>query len=261
MNPTLYAFAFACAPGSTRSLVQSLNLVAMGAVPNALAAGLQVVFADWQPADLNDGALENFYFLVMGVIALGVPVFLWLYFAYYEDLELVALGLPPRRRFSSSRNVRESIVPSLGSGEMLSAGRNAAEETPMTPLCEGSALVDVEIAVAGGSAGRDVVAGAENLAGGGRVSGRVSGVCSVSGDAGRVSGASRPSAASAASERSRYSFGRFSIGADWQANQPFRASLLGSMVGAGAAPSPGREGRALLVGAPAPRGSCPPALG
>ena len=84
VNPTLYTYAFQLAPEKTKSLVQSMNLVGQGAFPSALSACLQLTFAVWQPDNLNDGHLENYYYLVAGVIVTMTPVYLWMHFTFYE---------------------------------------------------------------------------------------------------------------------------------------------------------------------------------
>jgi len=78
VNPLLYYFAYSSAPGSTRGMVQAMNLVAQGAIPSAFASAVSSSLPKWQPDDLNDGGLENFYWLSIIVILVMIPVFAYI---------------------------------------------------------------------------------------------------------------------------------------------------------------------------------------
>jgi len=75
VNPVLYYVAYTTAPVSARGMVQALNLVAQGAIPNAFTSAISSSFPEWQPDDLNKGHLEYFYYVAIAVIVLGTPLF------------------------------------------------------------------------------------------------------------------------------------------------------------------------------------------
>merc|ERR550537_599065 len=79
VNPVVYQFVFEEAPSRLRSIVQALNLVAAGAVSNAITAALSPLVPD----DLNTGNIDV-YFYANILLAAIMLVSYWFVAAYGE---------------------------------------------------------------------------------------------------------------------------------------------------------------------------------
>eukprot|EP00397_Hematodinium_sp_SG-2012_P003019 GEMP01003027.1.p1 GENE.GEMP01003027.1~~GEMP01003027.1.p1 ORF type:complete len:452 (+),score=73.92 GEMP01003027.1:746-2101(+) len=75
VNPMLYYYAYTTAPPAARNIVQAINMIAQGAIPSALSSCICTIFSHWHPNDLNEGSIENFYYLTIGACLVGLPVF------------------------------------------------------------------------------------------------------------------------------------------------------------------------------------------
>lgn len=73
VNPVVYQFVFEEAPSRLRSTIQALNLVAGGAISNAITAALSPLV----PEDLNRGHLVYYYYANVG-LALAMLLAYWL---------------------------------------------------------------------------------------------------------------------------------------------------------------------------------------
>jgi len=73
--PSMYYYAYECAPHKVRATLQAFNLVAQGSISNAFTAGLQLTF---MPDDINKGNLSVYYYINTAVAFIGIG----LYFLY-----------------------------------------------------------------------------------------------------------------------------------------------------------------------------------
>lgn len=95
VNPVLQHTAYEGAPENMRSLLQAINLYAMGGLPNAFSEVLTELTAPLVPNNLNDGNLPVVYFVnvAIGVVGCG----LYWYFS---------------KAFTASRQVKKVLEPS-----------------------------------------------------------------------------------------------------------------------------------------------------
>lgn len=77
VNPVLQHYCYEKAPESMRSMLQALNVFAMGGLSNAVSAALSMATASWTPNDLNDGELQSVYFLNIGIAVVGCFIVRW----------------------------------------------------------------------------------------------------------------------------------------------------------------------------------------
>ena len=85
-------FAYSQSPADLRGVVMGLCLAMIGLgyfVASALAAILKhATDGTWYPDDLNHGSLENYLFLLAGLMIVNTAVFVWLAIKYrYVDHE------------------------------------------------------------------------------------------------------------------------------------------------------------------------------
>jgi len=73
VNPVIYSYAFDTAPERLRSIVQSLNLVAGGAISNAITAS----FAPLVPQNFNEGNISWYFLANIAVASICLGVY-WL---------------------------------------------------------------------------------------------------------------------------------------------------------------------------------------
>ena len=83
-------FAYSQSPADLRGVVMGLFLAMVGLgfyVASALAAIVKhATHGTWYPDDLNHGSLENYLFLLAGLMLVNTAVFLWLAVKYrYVD--------------------------------------------------------------------------------------------------------------------------------------------------------------------------------
>jgi MFS family permease len=77
VNPVLQHYCYEEAPESMRSMLQALNVFAMGGLSNAVSAALSMATANWTPNDLNDGNLQAVYFLNIAIAVVGCFFVRW----------------------------------------------------------------------------------------------------------------------------------------------------------------------------------------
>merc|ERR1712054_198045 len=73
VNPVVYQYVFEHSPSRLRSMVQAMNLVANGAISNAITASLGPLI----PEDFNKGQLVYYYYANMGFALLMLLAY-WL---------------------------------------------------------------------------------------------------------------------------------------------------------------------------------------
>jgi MFS family permease len=77
VNPVIYQYVFEHAPRRLRSIVQAMNLVANGAISNAITASMGVLI----PEDFNKGHLVYYYYANIGFAVLMLLAY-WLIAAF-----------------------------------------------------------------------------------------------------------------------------------------------------------------------------------
>merc|ERR1711971_1205326 len=71
VNPVVYQYVFEEAPSQLRSILQALNLVAAGAISNAVTAALGPLV----PGDFNEGHLVYYFYVNIFLAAFLLAVF------------------------------------------------------------------------------------------------------------------------------------------------------------------------------------------
>jgi dipeptide/tripeptide permease len=87
VNPVVYQYVFEHAPSRLRSILQALNLVAAGAISNAITAALGPLI----PEDFNKGSLV-YYFYANIVLAVLLLVAYWAIAAWGPPAQAAARG-------------------------------------------------------------------------------------------------------------------------------------------------------------------------
>jgi len=114
VNPVIYQYVFEAAPGRLRSIVQAMNLVAQGAISNAITASLSPLI----PTDFNHGNLENYYYANIGFAVLMLVAY-WLISAWSPQQTVIAP--------STSRSAASAIrAGSFATGSFVHGGSYAA---------------------------------------------------------------------------------------------------------------------------------------
>lgn len=117
VNPTIYQFVFEQAPPRLSSIVQALNLVAGGAVSNAITAALGPLV----PENLNDGHLVAYFYTNIGFAVVLLVVY-W-YVAAHGEVPAEAAG--PAEAPAEAVNV-ETTRPSLATSFLAAEHRASA---------------------------------------------------------------------------------------------------------------------------------------
>lgn len=122
VNPVVYHFVFEEAPSRLRSLVQALNLVAAGAVSNAVTAALGPLI----PEDLNKGNINYFFYVNVGLASVFLIIY-WL-IASHGDLPAEDPNLPAAGILGSLVASEAHGASLLGSRHSLFRARSAIHE-------------------------------------------------------------------------------------------------------------------------------------
>lgn len=126
---TSLEFFYSQAPHSMRSVSQALNLFT-----NALGSWLTIPLTllvnanpndPWIASDVNDGHLDYYFYLLAGLMLLGLAVFIYIArkFVYVQPDELEALNLQPGDETDSTAGVE---CENVASGAHTVSGGNAA---------------------------------------------------------------------------------------------------------------------------------------
>jgi len=87
VNPVLYQFVFEEAPSRLRSVLQALNLVAAGAISNAITAALGPLV----PENLNTGQVSYYFYMNIGFAV--VMLLAYWYVAAYSEANAESAGV------------------------------------------------------------------------------------------------------------------------------------------------------------------------
>jgi len=108
-----YELFYSEVPSNMRSVCQALNLLTTS-LGSMVTGGINSIFASWLPDNLDDGKLENVYFFIAGLSAVGFVALRWVSatFVYKAEVDgpldeesLIASGFsPPLGRASVSRS-------------------------------------------------------------------------------------------------------------------------------------------------------------
>lgn len=114
VNPVLYYYAYSMTPDKTRSVIQAMNLIFQGAFPPALVGVFSTLLSSMQPNNLNQGHLEVFYYISLGIIALGTPAF----FLVQKSSKIVV----PEQQLARGREVSASVISGALHGGSVAGG-------------------------------------------------------------------------------------------------------------------------------------------
>jgi len=114
VNPVVYQYVFEQAPSRLRSIVQALNLVAAGAISNAITASLGPLI----PEDFNKGHVDYYFFANTG-FAMAMLVAYWFVAACSPPSEPPPSAAPPA--LVPQGGVAASFLTSVDHGASVAA--------------------------------------------------------------------------------------------------------------------------------------------
>eukprot|EP00929_Paragymnodinium_shiwhaense_P061434 TRINITY_DN30681_c0_g1_i1.p1 TRINITY_DN30681_c0_g1~~TRINITY_DN30681_c0_g1_i1.p1 ORF type:complete len:699 (-),score=92.78 TRINITY_DN30681_c0_g1_i1:80-2176(-) len=142
INPVIYQFVFEAAPRRLRSIVQALNLVAAGAVSNAITAALSPLV----PENLNDGNIDWYFYA--NIISAAVMLVVYWFVAAYGEADSEATSSAPAGVVASMVASEQRGASLLGSQY---GGPGQVPQWAQTPSLTSSGREGALLAPRGGS--------------------------------------------------------------------------------------------------------------